>query len=502
MGKIKNKKIECRIVISWIILVLNAIINAYIIVNALEKKEYNIMLISMIAIWCISIVICLIKPKERFCLLIFYLMLALFLVSRITIHFFRGIDWWEYSSIENNMFFICVMSTAMIALLVGALLVEVLSPRMPLKKQRTKKKTSLLHKQEFVYVVRVALFVCFACFFLHELDKLMFMRGRAYEEYFSLYQSRLPRIINLASECMPYLLCMFLALKPSKKESIFWLVLYIVSAFPMLKIGVRNIFILNCLFSAVYFFIREITKKESEKHWIGKKELIIAVCAIPVLVLSMGALNYIRDGKSVSMSPGNLVVDFVYKQGTTYDTVMQGYQYRKELPWDGKPIYSFGAVTDSLYTSIGKKLFHLEDIGNGNSLKAVYNGHSFAHVISYLVMGKNYISGEGRGSSYIIENYIDWGYLGVVIFNVILGGFLAFIPKGFKKNWLANVILLSIVSRIFFIPRESALYFATFLVSYKFWACIIGVIILTWLLLKAEHRYPNIERVFRRKYEK
>ena len=65
-------------------------------------------------------------------------------------------------------------------------------------------------------------------------------------------------------------------------------------------------------------------EKNPEKKWIGKKEKIIIICAIPVMVLSMGAFNYLRAGESVNMSIPDLVVDFAYKQGTTYDTVLQG----------------------------------------------------------------------------------------------------------------------------------------------------------------------------------
>ena len=40
---------------------------------------------------------------------------------------------------------------------------------------------------------------------------------------------------------------------------------------------------------------------------------------------------------------------------------------------------------------------------------------SFAHALSYLVMGKQYLNGNGMGSSYIAEIMYSFGYMGVFI---------------------------------------------------------------------------------------
>ena len=440
--------------------------------------KYNLLLFGVVTMWLLNMVFCLLDLRKRIIGFIFHLAIFLFLLTRTIIPFLQGIDWWTYYSPSANSFALRAISYSLIAITGGIGLFEAIIKICD--KNEPKQINECLLK-----IVRIVLIICMVCYFFREIDKLLFMRGRAYEEYYSAYQYRLPVCFNLPAECMPYILCMFLALKPTKLESFVWLGINILSSFPMLKIGVRNVFILNCLFAFVYYFLRDIIREKDEKKWIGKLEKGMIICVVPILVVFLGAYNYIRDGKDVNMSATNLIIDFAYKQGTTYDTVLQGYTFREKLPWNENKIYTFGAITDSMYTSVGRKIFRLEDIGSGNCLKAVFNGHSFAHAISYVVMGENYIAGEGRGSSYIIENYLDWGYPGVILFSIMLGFLCAAIPQYFGGKWLVSVICLNITSNLFFLPRASSMAFAMFLVSYKFWACIIGCLLLAkiWEIL-------------------
>lgn len=42
------------------------------------------------------------------------------------------------------------------------------------------------------------------------------------------------------------------------------------------------------------------------------------------------------------------------------------------------------------------------------------------HIIyHYLVMGKEYSDGHGRGTSYLIDTYMDFGYIGVILFSFL-----------------------------------------------------------------------------------
>ncbi|HJA65278.1 hypothetical protein B5F07_00690 [Lachnoclostridium sp. An169] len=450
-----------------------------VVVNcASAYGQYNLMLVGMLLLFVGMAAFCLLEIKRRIMFFLFYLAMFLFLIGRILIPALQGSAWWNNYSVSANVFAVRAISYSMVAIAGGAVLTEII-----VRLFNNKEKVSKVQKKHFVshesliFVLRIILLICMICFFIREADKLLFMRGKAYEDYFSLYHTRMPFFVTFPASCMQFFLCMFLALKPSKKESFLWLFVYILSAVPMLLIGVRNNIILNCLFAFVYYFLRDAIRGRQEKPWIGRVEKGIVICAIPVMVLFLGAYNYIRDDKAVTLSPVNLIVDFVYKQGTTYDTVLQGYVYQNQLPWRENQVYTLGAVTDSFfYSSLGKEIFDLEDIGEGNGLRQVYNGHTFTHAISYVVLGKYYIGGEGRGSSYIIENYLDWGYPGVVFFSMLIGVICSVIPQSFGKKWLWSTICLNIALNIFFTPRAESTAFITFIFSYRFWVCIAGCV--------------------------
>lgn len=477
-------------VISYVLLILAGIIGPNMINYMRINHEYNGMLTVLMFIWGINLIVCILKIRERIILALFYLAIFLFLISRIFIPSIQGKQWWLNYSVEANCFAVYAIAVSIVALGAGMAGVEIINKiNNALKREKIKVKKQWLDKKLLVTVVRWVLIICMICFYIREIDKVLFMRGKVYEDFFTLYHSRMPFFITFPAGCMQFFLCMFLALKPSKKESFIWLFIYVASALPMLKIGVRNAFILNCIFAFVYYFIRDNQREKNEKKWIGKKEKLLIICIIPAMILFMGAYNYIRAGKGVGLSAGNLVVDFAYKQGTTYDTVLQGYTYKNNLPMSNGKNYTMGALEDSFfYNSFGKRIFKLDDIGDGNCLRQVYNGHTFSHTISYAVLGKDYIAGYGRGSSYIIENYIDWNYTGIVGFSIIVGCICALIPKIFGNNWLISVLCLNIVTSLFFIPRAESTSFITFLVSYKFWICIIGSIIMTKIWMEIEKK--------------
>lgn len=161
--------------------------------------------------------------------------------------------------------------------------------------------------------------------------------------------------------------------------------------------------------------------------------------------------------------------------------------YEDKLPWRDNQNYTFGALTDTFfYNSLGKKVFNVDDIGEGNGLRRVFNGHVFSHAISYVVMGKNYIAGEGRGSSYITENYLDWGYPGVFCFSCFIGMICSLITLTFGEKWFVSMLSLNVILSLFFTPRAESTAFIVFVISYKFWICILGCILATrfWSTLR------------------
>ena len=460
--------------ISYIITAIGTLIGVLLLFFGITSYNYNMMLPGALVIWCTHIIFCFFNIKQRFVLLIFNLTIFLFLLSRVTVAAFRGENWWYNYSVDANICALILISISIISMSIGTLLFERLIKCKKKANASPNTKKFTLDRESLTFIVRLGLAVCMICFFIREIDKLLFMSGKEYASYYTEYKCNLPFLIQFPAGCMKYFLCMFLALKPSKVESFIWLGINVVSTLPMLKIGARGNFILSIIFAFVYYCLRSI----SGKNWFGKLEKIAIIVCIPLMIISMGAYNYIRDDKEVKISAGELMVDFLYKQGTTYDTVLQGYTYQDKLPGKDNKNYTFSAVTDTvLYNSLGKLIFDAPEITDGNSLRTAYNSHSFSHAISSVVLGDEYIGGKGRGSSYIIENYIDFGYTGCIVFSLLLGVVCSASVLLFGKKWFGSVIILNILLDLFFTPRAESLSSVTFLFSYKFWFITLAVVI-------------------------
>ena len=148
-------------------------------------------------------------------------------------------------------------------------------------------------------------------------------------------------------------------------------------------------------------------------------------------MLGMGAMNYLRDDAEVATNGiMALLIDFIYKQGTSFGVLAKGYLYECYLPVRAFKNYTFGPIIDYFYRgNIGGMLFGTTPLPENNSIELAFESNSYAHNISYIVMGDDYLQGHGIGSSYIMELFTDYRYIGVFVFSIILGIILVAMMK-------------------------------------------------------------------------
>ena len=93
----------------------------------------------------------------------------------------------------------------------------------------------------------------------------------------------------------------------------------------------------------------------------------------------------------------------------------------------------------------------------------------------------------------MLENYVDWGFAGVIIFSLVLGMFLILFSLFLKKNnTLLRTIVLVAILGLFFIPRAEATDWIAFLVYIQFWALIIAVYLIAGLCTrKYSYKHGN-----------
>ena len=209
------------------------------------------------------------------------------------------------------------------------------------------------------------------------------------------------------------------------------------------------------------------------------------------MMLSMGFLNYARDGQGIgNMSIFDLLIDFIYKQGTSFGVLARGFIYESDLPTKVFRNYTFSPIIEyitkgNLGILFGGKPF----VSANNSIELALESDRYAHNLSYIVLKEDYLAGHGIGGSYIMELYTDYGMIGLLLFSIIMGVVFIFMMKAaYKSSILLFSITLLILNNLFFMPRGgfSESFFS--IVTLQFWG-IVSIIIFAAVLINRKTKY-------------
>lgn len=421
----------------------------------------NIAYIVLFSYWAYSTVLSLYDIESKGFVLILNLTLFTFVLSRPLINILNGNQWYFSNYILKKVIFIIYTSEFFIT--VGSFFSKKIPSSVKIAPEKSKRIGSFI-----CYILCISFLINMYTGIINYID----LKSIDYASIYTNNAHQFNVFIRIFSNIFPFAVCAYLSLMPSKRNSLLCLVMYLVSSIPMFLLGSRNELVLRLLFFVVYYFIRFIIN--NNEKWISKKKILIILILLPLFISYLGAYNYIRDKKKVSsLSIVDLSLDFFHKQGTTFDTICQGVKYEKKLKNDFNVIsYTFGDLIDyTLHNSISIKLFKTESFGHGNNLNVIKHGNSMAHNISYIVLGKeSYLSGHGRGTSYLLETYIDFGFLGLAIYSFLIGLFLSCSVWLIKKNnFILTMIILTSLTQIFLIPRYSSVGFISFIITPQFW---------------------------------
>ena len=462
--------------------------------------DYNSAIIAINLVFLAGIIFSYINVRRRIVYLIFNICMWVFLISRPTISMLRGNEWWYFDA-PNVKFALIALYTTLISIMAGARVCEYImqkkgmlegehTPRFFVRGERD------IALDKSIQIISGALFlVCFVCKMAVGLEKVAFMSGKEYYEYYVSYESSFPYFFNSIAAMLPYALCMFLAAMPKKRYSYAILIMYVATTLPNLLVGIRNDIVLALIFSFLYFFVRDYF--DGTKRWIGKVERLACVIAIPVALIFLGAYNYIRDAAEYESDALYLVVDLFYKQGVSFDVLCIGYAAIPNLPAVVAKNYTFGNAIDYLKTNVvARKLLGTEAFSGGNSEQRAIYGNDFSHSMSY-VARDDYLDGHGYGSSFILETFADYGYIGMIIFSILLGMLMIYMLYLLRKSRMMRVVILTVLTQFFFTPRGAATGAFTFLVYVQYWVPVIVILICAYLINK---KYSIIK--FDRNYSK
>ncbi|EEG73560.1 O-antigen polysaccharide polymerase Wzy family protein [[Clostridium] hylemonae] len=444
-----------------------------------------ILSISIFLIWLNNIIFSLNNVREKIVFLLFQVAIFTFLISRPLIGTLSKGEWWTISgqAVENFRFAFLVVAIAMVGLYIGALVSGKL-----LKNNKDLINKGNYEKVEFkksLQNISLIVFSISAVFYgVQEIEKLVYMAGKTYVQFYQGFSGQMPSFVYLFASFMKYSLCIFLATMPDKRKAFLPLAVFELTAVPQLIIGIRNPLILNSMFILTYYILRDYF--EGSSVWLGKIEKRLLCISAPAILILMKIFTNIRGHVQIEFSNVfQMIKDFFDGQGVTFEVLTKCYGWIGNLPSRNLRNYTFGEFIDYIqYGSIGQKIFGTSPLPDYNCEANGLLSNKLSHNLAYAMDKDSYLAGRGWGSSFILENYIDFGYIGVIIFSVLLGMVLIAFVKKFNTNIILNVIILVSITSIYFMPRAEATGWLLFIITFRFWACIIMCYFLTWVYRK------------------
>ena len=313
------------------------------------------------------------------------------------------------------------------------------------------------------------------------IDNVLYVFQNGYTAYYLSYSSRIPAILRELGYMSPVALFIYMSTMPRKKEAKIPILMYAFYLLVSLGTGRRIYFMTGILIIFSYMMIRNVVAPE-EKPWISKKSLIRLCIILPFLLIIMYLFEYIRSeayvGNASEWSP---IIGFFVRQGTSINVIKYTDLFFDRLNPDAH--YSLYNIIRWLQNSFLNDLLNLDlnfVIGRQSEETAIA-GTYLADFVSYNANKTIYSEGMGYGSCYIAELYVDFGYLGVLLGNMLYGGLLCKLLKTAMNTgsiWM-SAIGLYMIDAIFQAPRATFDSFFGSLLYFNSWGPLVLIFLIT-----------------------
>lgn len=242
--------------------------------------------------------------------------------------------------------------------------------------------------------------------------------------------------------------CIFSATQPSKVEFYKfgkWFLLY---SFLTVFEGARGTFLINILvFGAILAYMQCVRPDET---WFPKRKIARwAMVGVPLVMVASVVINVVRFGDDWrEMDVKETMTDFVYQQGVTGQITKRAYESHSSIP---EPVSGYYTL-EFLYTGLparllGNKVYH------GYNEEHALEGNSMKYALAYTTMGSAFLGGGGTGSSYIIETFYDFGYIGIAFGSICYAFLLSLVHHTSRENLFGRSLSFIIIEDILWSTR-------------------------------------------------
>lgn len=453
--------------VAWIVM---AAVSVLLVVWGV-LAQVSVLFLLVMLVWCGIVIYAAIKMERRAMLLMFALTFFVFLMGREFLQqFFHYMPQPEtFTAAVQTHTHLCLLIA-----LVGLFGVYWLFKR----KTRSERCVGEERESYVLRVSRLMLLVVLVPAVVYRVILTVFVQMHGYNAFYTdfavlLRENLLLYALSKVEEIAPACFCIYLAAMPAKKDFFKMAGLYAVYLVLTLGAGTRAPFLLGVFLILFYFLYRAgLSPKEG---WFRRKYLLPCGAALAAFALVFYFAGLVRDGANASGGLADGLFGFVYSQGVSINVIKRGFFLQDQIP-DGY-LYSLNFTR---YGIIARLLGI--PVYSGNTVEQALYGGSFAHALSYVFMGADYLAGRGTGTSYVAELYHDFWYIGVFVGSAFYGWLCTRIERYKSGRFFGRACLFIAITQLLWAPRGGFTEWVTTLISPSALAALVGVFAIAWLL--------------------
>lgn len=334
------------------------------------------------------------------------------------------------------------------------------------------------------YIWRIALLVFFITWIAAVIvagEKVAYTLSHSYVELYSGFATQLPLMVHKLAQLNT--ICGFIVLctVSSRKISVITLALYCIPNILGIVGGERMAACVAVLIVLMYVVFRHYHDKTG---WIRRWHMVVAACLLPVVMIGLNLVNWLRNDMAISdFNPFNELGSSFVNIGGSFNVLGLVQIHELHLP-DTNYCYTLGPVIE--YVQSGTIARFLGGRAPYTGMDAALYANNLGATISYLVLGEgSYLAGNGLGTCYLAELWVDFGFAGIIVFSILLG--MVFQCASFRTTrwWPVNALICYCMRYVLIMPRSFAMDWLPNLLSPYNIMSLVGI----WVLALAAQKW-------------
>jgi len=450
-------KTRIQKIVSTLILIISLIV--FIVGNIVNN--FNVILCGVLFLVLHNIVYSLENIKENVVFFIFNINFFTLLLGRDACYMLSNEVWYNKfdSSIEKNTLLLIYIS--LISIRIGVMIYKLYKRKMQNNKQEecnNNDNNSNNYEKEIVIIrkfLRIAFIVTFIPSIMVTIERIIYLNQNSYVDLFVNFSSKMPFVIQKLADMNFTFFILYLTTFPSKKETLLITGIYTTYLVMTVFTGGRGKFVTKEIILIIYYVYRQYNLNEK---YFTKKIIAILGIIVMALIIFLSAYNTLRNKQEIeNFNPAQQFRQFFIDQGGAIDIISYAQKFKQQLP-ETNQNYTFGIIINVVMNKT-------QYIQNTNTEETAFYGNNLGATLSYFTMGNAFLRGHGLGTQYIAELYTDFSYIGVIIYNVLLGISLNIIMDIKKQKYIVLALVLSILEYLIYLPRQFAMVWTTYLLS-------------------------------------